>query len=152
MEDETKDKKTAGEKQEKDLRAAAASTEAKAEAKQAEKKKSKKGKAEAKPAKVKKQRPERKLILDKNVDPFETIQFVLMTEKCVRMIEAQNKLVFVVRRNSDKKAVKKAVENAFQSAVAGITTMIDQDGRKRAFVKFDKAGVAGEIAIRLGII
>ncbi len=94
----------------------------------------------------------RKVAVDKTVDPFETIQFVLMTEKCVRLIEAQNKLVFVVRRQARKKQIKKAVENAFQSPVSGVTTLIDQKGRKRAFVKFSQSGAAGDIAVRLGII
>jgi len=30
--------------------------------------------------------------------------------------------------------------------------MIDQKGRKRAFVRFGQAGAAGDIAVRLGII
>ena len=110
----------------------------------------KKKEKKAKPAKEKKEI--RKVILDPTVDPFETMQFVLMTEKCVRMIETQNKLVFIVRRNSGRKAIRKAIENAFQSPVAAVTTMIDQKGRKRAYVKFAEEGKAGDIAIRLGIL
>ncbi len=122
-------------------------TEAKETKKEAAPKKAKGREKKDKPAKQ-----ERKVIIDKNMDPFETIHFVMMTEKCVRLIEPQNKLVFVVRRESDKKQIRKAVENAFQTPVSGLTTMIDQKGRKRAFVKFSQAGIAGEIAIRLGII
>ena len=109
-------------------------------------------KAKTREKKDKPAKQERKVVIDKSIDPFETIHFVMMTEKCVRLIESQNKLVFVVRRQSDKKQIRKAVENAFQSPVSGITTMIDQKGRKRAFVRFSQAGIAGDIAIRLGII
>lgn len=94
----------------------------------------------------------RKIAAEKPADPFETIKFVLMTEKCVRMIESQNKLVFVVRRQARKVQIRKAVESAFQSPVSSVTTAIDQKGRKRAFVKFGQAGAAGDIAVRLGII
>ena len=122
----------------------------KEEAKKEEKKEEKK--EQKKKSREKKQKEIRKVVLDPAADPFETIKFVLMTEKCVRLIEAQNKLVFIVRRNSRKKAIRKAVENAFQSPVGEITTLIDQKGRKRAFVKFSQDGAAGDIAIRLGII
>lgn len=86
------------------------------------------------------------------MDPFGTLRFVLMTEKAVQMIEAQNKLVFIVNRRSDKKEIKQAIEQAFQSSVKHVNTMIDESGRKKAFVKFREPGQAGEIAIRLGII
>jgi len=85
-------------------------------------------------------------------DPYEVLKFVLMTEKSVRMIEAQNKLVFIVSRKADRKEIKSAAESAFNSKVADVETLIDQRGRKKAFVKFEKPGEAGEIAIRLGII
>ena len=107
------------------------------------------------PKEIKKDKPakaERKVTIDRSIEPFDTLDFVLMTEKCVRLIESQNKLVFVVRRAARKKQIRKAVENAFQSPVSHVTTMIDQKGRKRAFVKFGQAGAAGDIAIKLGII
>ncbi len=85
-------------------------------------------------------------------DPFDTIKFVLMSEKAIQLIESQNKLAFIVDRKSDKSDVKAAVENAFESPVSGVQTCIDQKGRKKAFVKFKKEAAAGEIAIRLGII
>jgi len=85
-------------------------------------------------------------------DPFKTIKFVLMTEKAVQIIEKQNKLVFIVNRSSDKPDIKAAVESAFSSPIMAVQTMIDREGRKKAFVKFRNAGAAGDIAIKLGII
>ncbi|MBI3190562.1 50S ribosomal protein L23 [archaeon] len=85
-------------------------------------------------------------------DPYDVLKFVLMTEKAVRMVELQNKLVFVVDRKADKPTIRLAAEAAFNSKITGVETMIDQSGRKKAFVKFEKPGEAGEIAIRLGII
>ncbi|MDI6721111.1 MAG: 50S ribosomal protein L23 [Candidatus Aenigmarchaeota archaeon] len=85
-------------------------------------------------------------------DPYDIIKFVLMTEKAIRFIETQNRLVFVVDRRSGRKDIKKAVETAFKTKISDVNVLIDQKGRKRAFVKFEKPGEAGEIAIRLGII
>ncbi|MBI2579194.1 MAG: 50S ribosomal protein L23 [Candidatus Aenigmarchaeota archaeon] len=85
-------------------------------------------------------------------DSLDTLKFVLMTEKAVQLIETQNKLVFIVDRGSAKNEIKKAAEDVFNTKVNGVTTTIDQEGRKKAFVKFAKEGEAGEIAIRLGII
>jgi large subunit ribosomal protein L23 len=85
-------------------------------------------------------------------DPYDVLRFVLMTEKSVRQIEIQNKLIFIVDRKCGKKEIRSAAENAFKSEIADIKTVIDQRGRKKAFVKFAKPGEAGEIAIRLGII
>jgi large subunit ribosomal protein L23 len=86
------------------------------------------------------------------LDPYEHLRFVLMTEKSIQLIETQNKMVFVVRRKATKPDIKKAVENAFQTPISKVTTVIDQKGRKKVFIKFAKEGMAGEIAIRLGII
>jgi large subunit ribosomal protein L23 len=100
---------------------------------------------------------EKKIEIEKATDAdvaraFDTIKFVLMTEKSVRIVEAQNKLVFITRRNAHRDEIKRAVEAAFGSPVTKVTTMIDQDGRKKAFVKFRNEGAAGDIAIKLGII
>ena len=85
-------------------------------------------------------------------DAFDVIRFVLMTEKSIRLVESQNKLVFTVNRSSRRGEIKKDVQNAFGSPVSGVTTVIDQSGRKKAFVKFSNAGAAGDIAIKLGVI
>ncbi|MBI4174512.1 MAG: 50S ribosomal protein L23 [Candidatus Aenigmarchaeota archaeon] len=85
-------------------------------------------------------------------DAFDVVKFVLMTEKSIRMVESQNKLVFIVNRSSKKSQIRKSIELAFGSPVSGVKTVIDQSGRKKAFVKFSNAGAAGDIAIKLGII
>ena len=82
----------------------------------------------------------------------DVLKFVLMTEKAVQLIESQNKLVFVVDRRATKPAIKKAAESMFNSKIINVKTVIDQSGRKKAFIRFTKEGEAGEIAIRLGII
>lgn len=95
---------------------------------------------------------EEKVVKAIDFDPLDVLKLVLMTEKSVRSVELQNKLVFIVDRKADKTKVKQAVENAFQADVSQVNIMIDQKGRKKAFVKFAKPGIAGEVAIKLGII
>ncbi len=109
-------------------------------------------KKEIKKEKSKKEKKKAPEIQKPFVEPFDVIKFVLMTEKSVRAVETHNRLVFIVRRTSKKKEIRNAVENAFQSPVTKVTTLIDQSGRKKAFVKFAKEGAAGDIAIKLGII
>lgn len=116
--------------------------------------KKEKSKKEIKTAKEKKTKKEELRAADARtvVEAFGVIKFVLMTEKSIRMVESQNKLVFVVNRPSRKKEIKEAVQAAFASPVTDVKTVIDQAGRKKAFVKFKNAGAAGDIAIKLGII
>jgi large subunit ribosomal protein L23 len=80
------------------------------------------------------------------------LKFVYMTEKAIRNIEKENKIVFIVNRKSTKAEIKKSVEFEYNQKVSGIQTLIDQKGRKRATIKFEKANAAGDIAIKLGII
>ena len=80
------------------------------------------------------------------------ISHSLLTEKSISFVESQNKLVFIVRRNSNKNNIKWAVEKAFEVKVDEVKTLIDQKGRKKAFVKLDGKFNAGEIATRLGML
>ena len=85
-------------------------------------------------------------------DPWDVLDFVLMTEKAVRAIENENVLSFVVKRTANKASIKLAFEAAFASKVKSVRTLIDQDGRKKAVIKLAEPGAASDIAIKLGII
>ncbi|MBI2598392.1 MAG: 50S ribosomal protein L23 [Candidatus Diapherotrites archaeon] len=76
----------------------------------------------------------------------------LITEKSIGMIEAENKLVFVVDRNATKASVRQAVENLYKIKVDGVNILLDLKGRKRAFVKINKQFRADEIATKLGVL
>ena len=86
------------------------------------------------------------------IEPYKILRFVLMTEKSVQNIELQNKLVFIVERKAAKAQIKDAAEEAFGKAVKTVDTMIDNRGRKKAFIRFSEEGAAGDIAVRLGVI
>ncbi len=109
--------------------------------------------AEKKPAeKIAKGAKETKEESGVAADPFAILKYVLMTERAIQFVESQNKLVFIVRRSATKQEIMSAAKAAFKSDISQVQTLIDQKGRKKAFIKFSKEGEAGEIAIRLGII
>lgn len=82
----------------------------------------------------------------------ETIQFPLITEKAVNMIEAENKLTFIVSKNATKKGIKESVEKDYAVKVDSVRVILDRKGRKKAIVKINKEFKADEIATKLGII
>jgi large subunit ribosomal protein L23 len=86
------------------------------------------------------------------VDPWNILLHPLLTEKAIGMIEKENKLVFIVNRDSDKRQIKWAMEKAFDVKVNNVATMIDRKGRKKAWIKLSKEYSAGDIATRLGML
>ncbi|MDO8642328.1 MAG: 50S ribosomal protein L23 [Candidatus Woesearchaeota archaeon] len=74
------------------------------------------------------------------------------TEKSIRLMESENKLVFVVDRRADKPAIKKAIEALFKTKVANVNTQITSKGEKRAVVQFSKETPAIDIATQLGMM
>ena len=83
---------------------------------------------------------------------YETLRYPLITEKAVNMIEAENKLVFVVGRNATKQDVRNAVERLYGVRVDRVNIMRDMKARKRAIVKINKTYKADDIATRLGVL
>ena len=83
-------------------------------------------------------------------DPNEVIIKPYVTEKSLLMIEKENKLTFIVRRNSTKTQIKHAVEKLFDVRVEKVNTYITRYGKK-AIVKLAKEYSAEEIGMRMGI-
>ncbi len=84
--------------------------------------------------------------------PWKVLSYPLMTEKAVNLVETENKLVFVVDRRANKDQIKEAFEQAFDTGVKSVNTMIDQRGRKKSTIELAKEGEAAEVAMRLGVI
>ncbi|RLI13174.1 50S ribosomal protein L23 [Candidatus Bathyarchaeota archaeon] len=75
-----------------------------------------------------------------------------MTEKTMRMVEEENKLVFVVDRRANKHMIRRAVEELFDVEVEKVWTLITPRGEKKAIVKLKPEYKAVDIAMRLGIL
>ena len=58
----------------------------------------------------------------------------------------------MVERRATKKDIKNAFEKTFDVKVDDVNIMIDQKGRKKAFIKLSKDYPASDIAMRLGVI
>lgn len=79
------------------------------------------------------------------------ISHPLSTEKAIRLMESQNKLIFVVDERTDKIKVKKAIEEIFNCKVDKVNMHI-MKGQKRAYVKMSQETPAIEIATQLGLM
>ena len=80
------------------------------------------------------------------------ISHPLSTEKSIRLMESENKLIFVIDKRANKKEVKEAVEKVFKVKVTKVNTYITSKGEKRAYVKFSDETPAIDIATQLGLM
>jgi ribosomal protein uL23 len=86
------------------------------------------------------------------LNSFGIIKYPLSTEKSLRLMESENKLIFVVDKKASKQDIKKAIEDIFKAKVLKINTLINQDGDKRAYVKFSMETPAIDIATNMGLM
>jgi ribosomal protein uL23 len=86
------------------------------------------------------------------MDPYNIIKCPLSTEKSIRLMEAENKLIFVVNQKSKKDEIKKAIETIFKVKVIKVNTFISSKGEKRAYVKFSADTPAIDIATQMGLM
>jgi ribosomal protein uL23 len=80
------------------------------------------------------------------------LKYPLSTEKSIRLMESENKLIFVVDMKARKPEIKQAVEKAFKVKVVKVTTLITPDGEKRAYVKLSPDTPALDVATDLGLM
>ncbi len=80
------------------------------------------------------------------------IKYPLSTEKSIRMMESENKLMFVVDNKATRNDIKKAIEELFKVKVDSVKTFVDVNGKKKAYVKFNEASPAIDVATKLGMI
>ncbi|MEA3514304.1 MAG: 50S ribosomal protein L23 [Nanoarchaeota archaeon] len=86
------------------------------------------------------------------MDAYDIIKYPLSTEKVIRMMESENKLVFVVDLKSTRPEIKQAIQDTFKVKVLKVNTLIAQDGKKRAYVKLSYDTPAIDVATKLGIM
>lgn len=86
------------------------------------------------------------------MDPHQVISYPLSTERSIRLLEAENKLVFVVQSHATKHDIKQAVEQMFKVKVSTVRTLITSHGEKRAYVKLMPQFPALDIATELGLM
>jgi large subunit ribosomal protein L23 len=122
-----------------------AKLEEKAKTKVADEKTAKEAKADAKPVKQSKG-------FAMDLEDFGLIQYPLMTEKAITLIEKENKLSFIATDRATKTDIKKLVEKVYHVKVSKVNVVNDMKGRKKVTVKLDKKFKAEELAAKLGVI
>ena len=80
------------------------------------------------------------------------IKHPLSTEKNIRLLEAENKLVFEVELTATRPQIKKAVEELFKVKVSSVNTLVTPTGKKRAYVRLTEEFQALDIATDLGLM
>lgn len=80
------------------------------------------------------------------------IKHPIMTEKAIRLIDSENKLVFVVDLKANKSEIKAALEKLFKIKVEKVNTLIGPDGKKRAYVRLSPDTPAIDLATQLGLM
>ena len=86
------------------------------------------------------------------MDTHKIVKYPLSTEKSIRLMELDNKLIFVVDKRATKKEIKKAIEEMFKAEVDNVNTFVNADGEKRAHVKFSAKNPAIDIATQMGLM
>ncbi len=86
------------------------------------------------------------------MEMLNVIKYPLSTEKSIRLMEAENKLVFIVDNKATKREVKKAIEELYTVKVVSVNLFLDNKGRKKAYVKFSSETPAIDIATQLGLM
>ncbi len=80
------------------------------------------------------------------------IKYALATEKSIRLMESENKLVFVVDIKSNKKQIKEDLEKSFDVKIDAVKTVITPKGKKKAYVQFSQETPAIDVATKLGLM
>lgn len=79
------------------------------------------------------------------------LKYPLSTEKSVKLMESENKIVFIADRRATKQEIKNAFEDMFKVKVLKVNTSI-QKGLKKAYIKLPADSPAIDIATKLGIM
>ena len=87
-----------------------------------------------------------------SIDPLSVVKYPLSSEKCIRLMESDNKLIFVVSLSATKPQIKEAVQTLFHAKVVHVNTQITPRSEKRAIVTFAKETPAIDIATNMGMI
>ena len=80
------------------------------------------------------------------------IKYPLSTEKSIRQMEAENKLIFVVDKKATKQMIKERIEKLYNVKVKKVNTCIDTKNRKKAYITFSEDTPAIDLATQLGLM
>lgn len=80
------------------------------------------------------------------------IKAPISTEKAIRLMESENKLVFLVDKKATKTIIKAEIESMFKVKVKNVNTLIGPDAKKKAYVTFAEDTPAIDLATKLELM
>lgn len=80
------------------------------------------------------------------------VKYPLLSEKAMDLVEEENKMVFVVNKDSNKKQIKEGIEDLYDIKITKVNTQITSKGEKRAYVKLSDEDSAMDLATELNLI
>ena len=83
---------------------------------------------------------------------YDVIKYPLNTESCMKRVEDNNTLVFIVDVKANKKQIKDAVKKLYEITAEKVNTLIRPDGLKKAYVKLTQDYDAVDVASKIGLI
>lgn len=72
---------------------------------------------------------------ENRLDAYKTIRYPVMTEVTNRILESENKLVFIVSKSATKQDIKLAVEELYDVIVDQVNSTITPEGEKKSICK-----------------
>jgi large subunit ribosomal protein L23 len=85
------------------------------------------------------------------MDPYSIIIRPVMSEAAFDLLEKENKLTFIVKRNANKHLIKWAVRKLYNVVVVKVNTLILPVGIKKAYVRLSPDYSAADVATKLNI-
>ena len=85
------------------------------------------------------------------MNSFKHIIKPLFSESIYNLITDENKLVFQVRRTSNKHQIKQAIEQLYKIRIQKVNTLITPYGTKKAIVTLTQEFHANDIAAELNL-
>jgi large subunit ribosomal protein L23 len=85
------------------------------------------------------------------MENHEVLNHLISTEKEIRLMESENKLLFSVSKRAKKQDIKKAVEQLFNVKVISVNTLL-KGGKKKAYVRLAPESPAIDIATQMGMM
>jgi len=79
------------------------------------------------------------------------LKYPLSTEKSIKLIGTENKIVFIVDNDATKTQIKEKFESLFKVKIIKVNTLIDK-GRKKAYIKLASENPATDVATQLGLM
>lgn len=85
------------------------------------------------------------------MDPYSVIIKPQLSEKTMNQIYDENKITFVVRLSANKRVIKDAFQELYDTKVLGVNTHITPRGEKVATIELEETEAAEDIAVKLGV-